>query len=273
MQNRERGLKKKLVLITGASGSIGNGIAKCFAEEEANLALADLRDEDLMELMKEFRNYNINTECFPLDVKKQESCDKLIQDVLDKFGKIDFLVNNAGVIGSSVPSLGMPLEDVTDDDWNETYQVNTRGVFFLCKAVVDHMKSSNSGRIINIASRAAFEGREFIPHYAASKAAVISLSQSLAKELAPSGITVNSVCPGLIWSDMWKKLSPLYKRKNPELTKMSSREVFDYFVQQTPLNLEQTPEDIGRAVTFLASEDARTITGQSILVDSGSVMR
>ena len=273
MQNRERGLKKKLVLITGASGSIGHGIAKCFAEEEANLALADLRDEDLMELMKEFKNYNINTECFPLDVKKQESCDKLIQDVLDKFGKIDFLVNNAGVIGSSVPSLGMPLEDVTDDDWNETYQVNTRGVFFLCKSVVDHMKSSNSGRIINIASRAAFEGREFIPHYAASKAAVISLSQSLAKELAPSGITVNSVCPGLIWSDMWKKLSPLYKRKNPELTKMSSREVFDYFVQQTPLNLEQTPEDIGRAVTFLASEDARTITGQSILVDSGSVMR
>tara|TARA_Y100000588_G_scaffold348524_1_gene398153 strand:+ start:1197 stop:2018 length:822 start_codon:yes stop_codon:yes gene_type:complete len=273
MQNRERGLKKKLALITGASGAIGHGIARCFAEEGTNLALADLRDDELLDLKEEFKNFDIETQCFSLDVKKQESCDKLVQDVLKEFGKIDFLVNNAGVLGSSDLSLGMPMEDIADSDWDETFQVNTRGVFFLCKSVVDHMRLSNSGRIINIASRAAFDGREFIPHYAASKAAVVSLSQSLAKELASSRITVNSVCPGLIWSDMWKKLSPLYKKKNHELKEMSSREVFDFFVQQTPLNLEQTPEDIGRAVTFLASEDARTITGQSILVDSGSVMR
>ena len=273
MQNRERGLREKIALITGASGSIGHGISKCFAEEGTKLALADLRSEELSSLKEDLKCYSVEIECFSIDVKLEDSCKKLTQDVFEKFGNIDILVNNAGVLGSSDLSLGMPLGDITGSDWNETYQVNTRGVFFLCKSVIEYMKLSNSGRIINIASRAAFDGREFIPHYAASKAAVVSFSQSLAKELASKRITVNSVCPGLVWSDMWKKLSPLYKKKMPELEKMDVREVFNFFVKQTPLNLEQTPEDIGRTVTFLASEDARTITGQSILVDSGPVMR
>ena len=271
--NRERGLRSKLALITGASGSIGFGIAKCFAEEGTNLALADLREKELFKIKQELKIFSIDIECFSLDVKSENSCDKLVLDVAEKFGNIDILVNNAGVLGSPELALGMPLTDISGSDWDEAFQVNTRGVFFLCKSIIGYMKHSKSGRIINIASRAAFDGRESIPHYSASKAAVVIFSQSLAKELAPSGITVNTVCPGLIWSDMWKKLSPLYKKKMSELKNMDSREVFDFFVKQTPLNLEQTPEDIGRTVTFLASDDARTITGQSILVDSGSVMR
>ncbi|MED5578772.1 MAG: SDR family oxidoreductase, partial [Nitrospinota bacterium] len=265
--------KGKLALITGASGSIGYGIARCFAEEGTNLALGDLRHAELQKLKKELEKYSVEIECFPLDVKQEDSCEKLVSSVTEKFGEIDILVNNAGVLGSSDLALGKPLADITGSDWDETFQVNTRGIFFLCKSVIESMIPSKLGRIINIASRAAFDGREYIPHYSSSKAAVVIFSQSLAKELASSGITVNTVCPGLVWSDMWKKLSPLYKTKIPELEKMSSREVFNYFVKQTPLNLEQTPEDIGRVVTFLASDDARTITGQSILVDSGSVMR
>ncbi len=118
----------------------------------------------------------------------------------------------------------------------------------------------------------SFSRRGSIARSSASKAAIINFTQALAREAARDGITANAVCPGLIWSPMWRKLAPLFGGKIPRLKGMTPREVFDYFVDLTPLGREQTPEDIGRVAAFLASEDACTITGQAILVDSGAVM-
>ncbi len=270
---RERGLRGKVALITGASGGIGRGIARCLAEEGAHVALADISPAAAEETAKEVRTLGVRAIPYALDVTNKSECVEVVDVVAKEFGGLDIVVNNAGVIGGVDFKLGPPLSDITEDDWDDTYSVNVKGVFLLCQAALDKVKGKGWGRVINISSRAGRDGRETIPHYSASKAAVIIFTQALAREVAREGITVNAVCPGLIWSAMWKNLSAQLIKKFPNFSGKTPREVFDHFVEQTPLGLEQSVEDIGRAVAFLASDDAKTITGQAILVDSGAVMR
>ncbi len=259
-------------LITGAGGSIGRGIARALAEEGAALALADISPEGAEACRRGIEEMGGRAISFPLDVRKAAECEAAVRKMRAELGGLDILVNNAGVIGGPDFKLGLPLSDITEADWDATYEVNVKGVFFLCRAALPGMREAGWGRIVNISSRAGRQGREAIPHYSASKAAVINFTQALAREAARDGVTVNAVCPGLIWSPMWERLAPLYREKIPKFAGMSAREVFDSFVNETPLRAEQTPADIGRAVAFLASEDARTITGQALLVDSGAVM-
>lgn len=270
---RERGLRGKVALITGAGGGIGRGIAWCLAEEGVHVALADILASNAEAIAREISEFGVDAIPYVLDVTDKRQCSDIVGAVAKEFGGIDILVNNAGVIGGADFKLGMPLSDINEDDWDDTYNVNVKGVFLLCQASLETMKGRGWGRIINISSRAGRDGRETIPHYSASKAAVIIFTQALAREVAREGITVNAVCPGLIWSAMWKKLAAQFRKKFPNFKEKTAREVFDHFVEQTPLGVEQSPEDIGRAVAFLASNDAKTITGQAILVDSGAVMR
>ena len=270
---RERGLKGKVALITGAGGGIGRGIARCLAEEGARLVLADISNSGAEAAAKEIGEFGGNAIPYVLDVTEKSQCIAIVDKTIHEMGSLDILVNNAGVIGGPDFKLGMPLSDINEDDWDDTYNVNVKGVFLLCQASLEKMQGKGWGRIINISSRAGRDGRETIPHYSASKAAVIIFTQALAREVARAGITVNAVCPGLIWSAMWERLAVQFRKKFANFREKSAREVFDYFVEQTPMGVEQSTEDIGRAVAFLASDDAKTITGQAILVDSGAVMR
>lgn len=265
-------LEGRTALITGAGGGIGRGIARCLAEEGSSLVLADISREGAEQARMEVEALGAKATALRLDVTDAEDCEAAVRRTSEEMGRLDILISNAGVIGGPGFKLGLPLADITEADWDATYQVNVKGVFLLCRAALPLMKPQKWGRIINISSRAGKDAREAIPHYSASKGAVILFTQALAREIARDGITVNAVCPGLIWSPMWEQLAPLYQAKVSRLEGMTPRQVFDLFVSETPLGLEQTPEDIGRSVAFLASEDARTITGQALLVDSGTVM-
>lgn len=269
---RSRGLEGRVALITGAGGKIGRGIARCLAEEGMTLALADISLEAAEEGMREAKAMGAGGISLACDVTSEASCQAAVERVCDELGGLHTLVNNAGVIGGPGFKLGPPLSDISEADWDATYNVNVKGVFFMCRSAAPVLKAQKGGRVINISSRAGRYARPPIPHYSASKAAVISFTQALARELAEEAITVNAVCPGLIWSTMWETLGSLYREKDPSFAGLSPREVFDRFVAMTPLGMEQTPEDIGRVVAFLASDDARTITGQALLVDSGVVM-
>lgn len=270
--DRARRLEGRVALVTGAGGEIGRGIARCLAEEGASLALADISPEGAACCSEEVAALGARAVAIHLDVTRAPECEAAVQKTCSELGGLDILVNNAGVIGGPDFKLGLPLSDITEADWDATYSVNVKGVFLLCRAALPVMQEAKWGRIVNISSRAGRHGTEAIPHYSASKAAVIIFTQALAREAGRDGITANAICPGLIWSAMWGKLAGLYQQKLTHLEGLSSRQVFDHFVNSTPLRKEQTPDDIGRAVVFLSSDDACTITGQALLVDSGAVM-
>lgn len=259
-----------MALVTGAGRGIGLGIARCLAEEGMHLALADVSLPAVEQAAEEVAALGVKAIPLGCDVMEEASCRAAVDETLGRLGGLYALVNNAGVLGA--PDLHLGMMNVTAEDWDAAFRVNVRGIFFMVRSAAAHFKAQKSGRIINISSRAGKDGRASNPQYSSSKAAIINLTQALAREFAPAGVTVNAVCPGLIWSAMWEKLAALMAEENPQLAGLSTREVFDDVVRQTPMGLAQTPEDIGRAVAFLASGDARTITGQALSVDSGAIM-
>jgi len=189
--------------------------------------------------------------------------------VRETYGRIDVLVNNAGM--ASPP--GMPFTNNTEEDWERTFAVNTKSVFITCKAVVPHMLQRKAGAIINIASIAGPLAAPTMPAYSVAKGGVITFTRVLAKELAAGGVRVNAICPGVLWTDFWQKLAAHIAETNPGFKGMTARQVFDKRVADViPMKREQQPEDIGWAAVFLASDEARNITGQSLNVDGGCVM-
>lgn len=263
-------LQGKVVLVTGGSRGIGLGICTCLAEEGASVIVADIDDEAARETAEGLNQYKGNSLALMMDVRDESSVSEGVEKSLKHYGQVDILINNAGVLGGLV--LGVPLTDLSVENWDRAYEVNVRGTFLVCKELTPHMKDRGSGSILNISSRAGRDGRETLPHYGSAKAAVINFTMALAKEMGPYLVTVNALCPGLLWTPMWEKLGKLYSEKFSEYKGMTPRQVFDEFVKQQPIKREQTPQDIGRAAVFLVSEDAKNITGQTILVDGGSVM-
>jgi meso-butanediol dehydrogenase/(S,S)-butanediol dehydrogenase/diacetyl reductase len=168
----------------------------------------------------------------------------------------------------------MPFTNNTEEDWDRTFAVNTKSVFLTCKAIAPHFIERKAGRIVNIASIAGPISAPTMPPYSVAKMGVITLTRIIAKELAPHGVTVNAICPGVLWTDFWQKLAAHLAETNPVFKGMTARQVFDKRVADiTPMKREQTPEDIGWAAVFLASDEARNITGQSLNVDGGVVMQ
>ena len=186
------------------------------------------------------------------------------------FGRIDLLVNNVGTGGEHI---GMPLSNLTEEDWDRTYEVNLKAHFLTCKAVMLHMIEQKSGKIINVSSIVGRSGSPRTPHYSATKAGVINFTQALARELAPHRINVNAICPGHIWTPLWEKLAQDIVDSDPEQQGMDPRVYFEAFVQRViPMRMEQTPEDIAMTAVFLASSESDQITGQAINVDGGAEM-
>ena len=165
------------------------------------------------------------------------------------------------------------LEYSRFEDWDFTYSVNVKGTVIFAESVAEKMKERNYGKIINIASHAGKYASPSNPAYGASKASVVHLTQSFALRWASNNINVNVICPGSIWTPMWGRIAERIRRQNVSKNKMSTRDIFLEHVKDTcPLQREQTPEDIGNAIVFFASENAKNITGQSLNVNGGIIM-
>jgi meso-butanediol dehydrogenase / (S,S)-butanediol dehydrogenase / diacetyl reductase len=252
----------KTVVVTGAGRGIGLGIAERFAEEGANLVLGD-RDPGVEEAAAKIRK--LGTEALPAicDVTVKAEVESFYQKAAEKFGTVDVSIQNAGIITIN------KLEDLTEKDWNRVMAVNTTGVFLCCQAAAKYMIKQGSGRLINSSSAQGRQGFIYTPHYAASKFAVIGLTQSLAKELAPHGITVNAICPGIIETDMWAYNDEHWGKL---LGDYKPGELMKEWIQGVPLKRAGNAKDISGLVSFLASEDAAYITGQAVNIDGGLVM-
>jgi NAD(P)-dependent dehydrogenase (short-subunit alcohol dehydrogenase family) len=193
------------------------------------------------------------------DVTSWASCRAVVDHTLKSHGQIDILVNNAGV------SRSVPFHELDEAEWDRVLGVNLKGVFLTTRAVVPHMMERRRGSIISISSMVGKEAIPLFVHYSASKFAVIGLTQGLAKEMAPYGVRVNAVCPGVVRTPLWE---PLLEQLSA--TKGITRDqAWQEFVDGIPLGRPQEPEDIGEAVAFLASERARNMTGQGINVTGG----
>ena len=204
------------------------------------------------------------------DVTSAADVKAMVDRTRDALGRIDILVNNAGA--ASPP--GMPFTNNTDEDWDRAFAVNTKSVFLTCKSIAPYFIERKAGRIINIASIAGPISALTMPPYSVAKMGVITLTRIIAKELAAHGVTVNAICPGVLWTDFWQKLAAHIAETNPAFKGMTPRQVFDKRVSDIiPMKREQTPEDIGGAAVFLASDEARNITGQALNVDGGVVMQ
>ena len=260
----------KVALVTGGGRGIGRGIALVLARNGADLAIGDLNLEDARSVAAEVEAMGRRATATSLDVTDQASVDQLVADVIARFGRIDILVNNAGIIAA--PGWEQ-RERSNEDDWDMIYAVNVKGIAKVTDVVAAHMKERLYGKIVNISSVAGRQGNPGNPPYCVSKAGVISLTQGTASELAPYSINVNAICPGLLWTPMWERIS--YRTSmspdNPE--GLTPRQLFERAVEaRIPLKREQTPEDIGNLAAFLASDYALNITGQAINVSGGSSM-
>jgi NAD(P)-dependent dehydrogenase (short-subunit alcohol dehydrogenase family) len=257
-------LKDSVAIVTGAARGIGRGIAEALAREGAQLVLADLPsvDADTAETTRLVESHGVRSISVHCDVRDYQDVTLMVTSALDRFGRIDVLVNNAGVINVA------PVVAMTEEQWDLVLDVNVKGTFLCSKAVAPHMIERRSGRIVNLSSQAGKRGSPGVAHYCASKFAVIGFTQSLAHELGPFNVTVNAVCPGMVDSAMWRD------HLLPALSAFrggSVDETWEAFLRErTPLGRPQTPEDIGQAVVFLCRAD--NITGESINVTGGSEM-
>ncbi|MBI5946688.1 MAG: glucose 1-dehydrogenase [Chloroflexi bacterium] len=257
-------LDNRVAIVTGGGRGIGRGISLVLAREGASIVLADIDRVNAPQTAQEIRDLGRQAIVVHTDVTNPDSAEAAVQEAVSHFGRVDILVNNAGVVGQHVGG-----GNITLDDWDACYQVNLKGIWIMSRAMVPHFKEKGGGKIVNIASIAGRKGGPGLAHYCASKAGAISVTQSLARDLGPGNINVNAVCPGLLWTDMWRQLEAMIGGdETPEV--VDRRQVFDAFLSTNcPLRREQTPEDIGMAVAFLASEEAKNITGQALNVDGG----
>lgn len=248
-------LNNKVAIVTG-SGSlkgIGRDIALKLAEQGASIVVADLNVEGIQDTVKAVEETGAKALGVELNVTSKESVDAMIEKVLSEFGRIDILVNNAGI------SQKVTVEDMTLEDMQRIFSVNMFGLFLCSQAVLKSMKEQHFGRIINLSSVSAKRGGGVFggAHYSASKAAVLGFAKNLAREVATDGITVNSVAPGLVNTEIWKSL--------PEA---DAAKVIDGI----PLGRPGETSEIASTIAFLASDEASYITGEDIDINGGSHM-
>ena len=265
-------LTGKVAIVTGGASGIGRGICLVLAGQGAAVTVADLNEEGAQSVAAEVSERGGEAIAVVVDVTDKASVAEMTNQVMERLGRVDITVNDAGVVGA--PSWWQ-REKPSDDDWDAVVAVNLRGVVNVSESVAESMKERRYGKIVNIASVSARKGSLIISSYSASKAAVVSWTQSHALQLAPFDVNVNAICPGLLWTPMQDQLA---HHKDligfmPSMKGATARERFEMEVESwIPMKKEQTPEDVARLAAFLASDDAHNITGQAINVDGGWFM-
>ena len=242
----------KLAIITGGTRGIGKQIALTFAKEGYNIAINYRNEnEDLKNTKKEIEENNVKCFTFQGDVTNFKDCEQFVKQIVEEFGNIDVLVNNAGITRDTL------LMRMKEDDFKQVIDTNLIGTFNVTKNVISYMMKARSGRIINISSVVGISGNAGQTNYAASKAGIIGFTKSLAKEVASRNILVNAVAPGFIETKM---------------TDVLKEEIKEEINKTIPLKRMGTAEDVANVVKFLSSEDSSYITGQVIQVDGGMLM-
>lgn len=245
-------MKNKTAIITGSSRGIGYGIAELLAKAGAHVILISRRQKDVDNVAANFISDGLKASAYACDVSDLENVQKVFKTVVSENGKIDILINNAGITRDTL------IMRMSEDDWDAVININLKGAFNCIKAATRPMMKQRSGRIINISSVVGLTGNAGQINYAASKAGLIGVTKSTAKELAPRGITANCIAPGYIETEMTGELSDDVKAK---------------LTQQIPLGRIGTAKDIASMALFLASDEANYITGQTFTVDGGMVMQ
>lgn len=245
-------LQDKVAIVTGGARGLGKSISKALAGERVKVVIADLNGYGAKRAANEIAGCGLNAVPFMADVTKAQDLNRLVTETIARFRRIDILVNNAGICPRT------SFSAVSEEEWDKVMAINLKSVFLLSQKVFPYMKRQKFGRIINIASAAGkIGGMQVGAHYAASKAALICLTKTIALYGAKHGITANAVCPGVIGTEMTLNIS---------------RKKINRYKMQIPLGRIGSPEDVAGAVLFLVSEQAGYITGETTDVNGGLVM-
>ena len=240
--------KDEIVLVTGSARGIGKAIASAFAREGAIAIISDINAEACEKTAQEFAGQGLKADAMACDVTKLASVEEMVNKILDKYTRLDILVNNAGITKDNL------FLRMREEEWDAVLTVNLKGTFNCCKAVSRPMLKARKGKIISIASVIGILGNIGQANYAASKAGIIGLTKSLAREFASRNINVNAIAPGYIKTDMTDQLK---------------EETRQQILQTIPLARMGTPDDVAGICLFLASSEASYLTGQTIKVDGG----
>jgi len=254
-------LQGKVAIVTGAGSGIGRAIALRLAKEGAQVAAVDILGETAMAVADEMRKLGGKALGIVADVGNREDVERMVAAVVAQLGRIDVLYNNAGVV------MYKPVVEILEEEWEDLFRVNMKGVFLVAQAVARQMISQRGGKIINLASVAGKRGMPNLSAYCASKFGVVGFTQALAWELADYGITVNAMCPGVVDTPMWEKLdAEICRRQGLPRGEARRRAINTNVIKRV-----ETPEEVANLAVFLASSESDYITGQSLNVCGGRV--
>ena len=244
-------LRDKIAIVTGASQGIGKTTAELFSKSGAHVVCIARNEEKIKNLANTISKNGHSASYFPCDIGNGDLFQNTIKSVINDYGKIDILINNAGITRDSL------VLRMKDHQWDEVLNTNLKGAFYATKSVLRSMMKNKYGRIINITSIVGLQGNSGQSNYSASKAGLIGFSQSVAKEVASRGITINCIAPGWIETEMTNNLS---------------QDIKSEIIKNIPIGKTGTTEDIAYTALFLASKESKYITGQTITVDGGRVI-
>jgi meso-butanediol dehydrogenase/(S,S)-butanediol dehydrogenase/diacetyl reductase len=257
-------IEGKVAIVTGAGRGIGRAIAMRLAADGADVAVNDINADSAKAVAAEIEAAGRRSAAVPADVSDKSAVTAMVDSTVDSLGRLDIMVSNAGIAQVK------PLVDVEPDELEALFKVNVFGVVYCLQAAAAQLRSQESGgKIINAASIAGHSGFEYLGAYSSTKFGVVGLTQAAAKELAPHNITVNAYCPGIVGTDMWD----LIDEKLGGYLDLPKGEALKRYAGGIPLGRVQTPEDVASFVSYLAGPDSDYMTGQSVMIDGGVVMR